>query len=195
MILLLQPAASAADVERVLGRLRELELAGAPLAVGPMRLVHVTSGDTRRARRLVSDPLVQAVVPTSGPRVRREGRRFWPYHALCTAAVSLVLLGVLVLLAGFLPPGVSGTIAPGEAAPAARWPWYLAPARGLLARVPHEPAWLGPSLLVALGALFLALPALDRARGEGLHARLAVLALGLLALGLAVALGLAGGSA
>jgi hypothetical protein len=195
VIVLLSPGAGREEVEAVLERMRELDLAGTPLAVGSLRLIHVTRGRTRRARHLLADPLVQAIVPTSGPRVRRVGRRFYPFHALCASAAGLLLLGCLVLLAGFFPPGVTRALAPGEVPPAPEWPWFLAPMRGLLALAPASPAWLGPSLLVALGALFLALPLLDRTRGEGPRARAPVLAAGLLVMLLVLALGIAGGSA
>lgn len=195
MIVLLQRDASPEEVRLVLERMRSLDLAGAPLEVGALRLIHVTQGRTRHARHLLSEPLVQAIVPTSGPRVRREGHRFYPFHALCSSALALVLIGGLVLLAGFFPPGVTSPPAPGEALPPSEWPWYLAPARGLLALAPRSPAWVGPSLLVALNAVFLALPVLDRTRGEGARARLPVLAIGLVALVLVLAMGFVGGRA
>ena len=192
MIVLLSGGAGREEVEGVLARMRDLGLSGAPLEAGSLRLIHVTRGRARRARWLLSEPPVQAIVPTSGPRVRRDGRRFYPFHALCASAVGLLLLGLLVLLAGFFPPGVSAP-APDDLAPAPGWPWYLAPMRGLLALAPG-PAFVGPSLLVALGAVFLALPALDRTRGEGLRARAPVLVVGVLVMLLVLGLGIAGGS-
>jgi hypothetical protein len=192
VIVLLERGAGREEVQGVLERMRALGLAGTELELGTQRLIHVTGGRTRRARHLLSEPAVQAIVPTSGPRVRREGRRFYPFHALCAGAMGLVLLGLLVFLAGFFPPGVSDVLAPGEAPPPPEWPAYLAPLRALLALAPDRPAWLGPSLLVLLAALGLALPALDRTRGEGLRARAPVLLAGLFVLVL-VALGLAGG--
>lgn len=195
MIVLLERGLGRDQVERVLARMHALGLEGAALEVGSQRLIHVTGGHTRRARHLLAEPVVRAVVPTSGPRVRREGRRFYPFHALCSSAMGLVLLGVLVLLAGFFPPGVSGALAPGEEPPAPLWPWYLAPLRGVLALAPQSPAWLGPSLLVGLFALLLCVPLLDRTRAEGLRGRVPVLAVGLLALAAALVLGWVGGGA
>lgn len=195
MIVLLEPGASREVRARVLARLQALGLAGVELELGARCLIHVTHGHTRRARHLLGEPGVQALVPTSGPRVRRAGRRFYPFHSLCSGASGLVLLGALVLLAGFFPPGVAGVLAPGETAPAPHWPWYLAPARGLLRWVPDGPAWLGPSLLVALLALLLSVPLFDRSRGTGLRARAPALAAGLLVLAACIALGVVGGRA
>jgi quinol-cytochrome oxidoreductase complex cytochrome b subunit len=195
VIVVLEHGTSAEELGRVLARMEELGLAGRALEAGPQPLIHVTRGPTRRARRLLAERRVLAIVPTSGPRVRREGRRFYPYHSLNAGAAGLVLLGCLVALAGFLPPGVGSALAPGAALPRPEWPWYLAPLRGLLALAPARPAWIGPSLLVALGALVLALPVLDRTRGEGARERWPVLAAGLALLAALVALGMTGGTA
>jgi len=194
VIVLLSRGASPEEVEAVLARMRALGIPGASLEVGSLRLIHVTRGRARRARWLLSEPTVEAIVPTSGPRVRRDGRRFYPFHTLCATALGLLLLGLLVLLAGFFPPGVTSAPAAGEMAPAPEWPWYLAPMRGVLALAPG-PAWVGPSLLVALGALFLAFPLLDRTRGDGVRARAPALAAGILVMIMVLALGIAGGSA
>lgn len=195
MIVLLERGADRDEVDGILERMRALGLAGAVLEVGSWRLIHLTQGNTRRARRLLSVPGVQAIVPTSGPRVRRDGRRFYPFHALCSGAVGLVLVGLLVFLAGFFPPGVSEALAPGATPPSPAWPWFLAPARGVLALVPERPLWIGPSLLVALGVLVLGLPLLDRSRATSLRERGPVLLVGALALASALALGLLGGNA
>lgn len=192
MIVLLERGAGREELERVLARMRALGLEGTPLEVGSQRLVHVTRGRTRRARHLLAEPGVRAVVPTSGPRVRREGRRFYPFHALCSVAMGLVLLGALVWLAGFFPPGVSAAVTAGEPVPAPHWPWYLAPMRGVLALAPDRPAWIGPSLLVALGGLLLCVPFLERTRGEGWRARAPALAAGLVVLVVVFGLGVLG---
>jgi hypothetical protein len=182
------------ELAELLERLRALGLAGQVLRAGPRPLIHVTGGDSRRTRRLLALESVRALVPTSGPRVRRAGRRFYPYHALRAGAAGLVLLGLLVFLAGYFPPGVGRAPVPGEVLPPVQWPWYLAPLRGLLALAPARPAWLGPSLLVLLTLVVLALPLLDRTRGERAGQRWPVLVIGLALLAALVVLGLLSGN-
>jgi len=192
VIVLLERGAGDEEVRAVLARMQSLGLAGTPLVAGSQRLIHVTSGRTRRARHLLPEPAVRAILPTSGPRVRREGRRFYPFHALCTSAAGLALIGALVLLAGFFPPGVSETLALGQPPPPPQWPWYLAPLRGLLELAPERPAWIGPSFLVLLGTLVLALPLLDGSSGA--RPRGPVRVLGMLALVALLVLGFVGGA-
>jgi len=195
MILVLERGTSEEELRAVLARLGSLALSGSVLRPGERVLVHVTGGDTRRARRLLALPAVQALVPTSGPRVRQEGRRFYPYHALRLGAAALLGLGLLTALAGFLPPGLGRPLLAGEPLPPPVWPWYLLPLRGFLALMPAWPSALGPSLLVGLGALFGVVPLLDRSRGEGLGRRWPALLLGLLVLGALAFLGARGGRA
>lgn len=180
MILVVERGTSEDALRGILERLEAQGLSSRVLRVGPRPLIHLTQGDTRRARALLRHARVLALIPTSGPRIRAEGRHFYPYHALRAAAAGLLLLGLLVFLAGFLPPGVSPAPALGEPLPPAAWPWYLAPLRAVLELVPREPAWLGPTSLLALAALVLALPAIDRSRGDDLRSRWGVLAVGLL---------------
>ena len=194
MIVVLERGTSAKELDGVLERMRELGLSGQALHVGSKPMIHVTGGSTRRAKRLLALERVQAIVPTSGPRVRQEGRRFFPYHALQAGAVGMVLLGALVALAGFFPPGVGSAPVPGEPLPAPEWPWYLAPLRGLLRLAPARPSWIGPTMLVLLGALVLSLPVLDRSRSALARARWPVLAAGLILLAVLAFLGSAEGA-
>ena len=182
MILVVERGTSEEALRGILERLEGQGLTGRVLRVGPRPLIHLTHGNTRRARALLGHARVLALIPTSGPRIRSEGRHFYPYHALRASATGLLLLGLLVFLAGFFPPGVSPAPALGEPLPAPVWPWYLIPLRSILALVPEEPPWLGPTSLVALGALVLGLPLLDRSRGEDLRSRGPVLVVGLLLL-------------
>ncbi len=188
MIVVLERGASADELYSVHEHMQALGLEGRVLQEDPQPLIHVTSGSTRRARRLLGHSCVQALVPTSGPRVRREGRRFYPYHALRAGAAGLGLLGALIALAGFFPPGVGSALAPGAALPPPVWPWYLAPLRGLLSLAPTQPSWIGPTLLVLLAALVLALPVLDRTRGSHARERWPVLLAGLVLLAALVVL-------
>lgn len=192
MIVVLDQSATEDQVAEVFAELHRLGLEGRLLESGEKPVVHVTRGHTKRARKLLSLAAVQALVPTSGPRIRRHGRRFYPYHFLGWCAGALVLSGVLVLLSGQLPPGLgepvsslvqdSGTDAP--------LPWFLRAPMAVLERL-GALGWL--ALLALLLALF-ALPWIDRTRGEGLARRLPFLVVGLAAAAGWLLLSLGGGS-
>lgn len=194
MILVLDSNAGSEQVGAVLARMGELGLEGRELHLGERTFVHVISGPTPRARRLLKERLVLGLVPTSGPRVRREGRRFFPYHTLRLGGWMTLLVGAWIVVAGFFPPGAGQRLLPGQEAPAVdAWPWYLLPFRAVLHLLPHEPAWMGPLALVLIGALILGLPLLDRSRGLELRRRAPVLIAGLLAVVLLVVALLIGG--
>ncbi len=125
MILVLKPGIEKQEVDEVL---RELELRGIEgrvLLCGPKPLVHLVSGPTRRARGLLKLEQVEALVPTSGPRVRRSGRRFYPYHFVHLSAACLLFAGVLVLLAGNFPPGLGDAIDQQHPPAELGYPWYV----------------------------------------------------------------------
>lgn len=178
MILVLEPDAAEPQVRAVLARMRELGLEGRPVRLGERPFIHVTEGPTPRAQRLLAEGLVAGLVPTSGPRVRREGRRFHPYHSLRLGAWLTLLVGGLFVLAGAFPSGVGVRPMPGQELPAiSPWPWYLRPFRVLYTALPEEPGWLGPGALVVLVLGLFCLPWIDRSRGEGWAARLPVVVL------------------
>jgi quinol-cytochrome oxidoreductase complex cytochrome b subunit len=194
MILVLNRGAADLEVQAVLSRMAELGLEGRPLRLGERTLVHVTGGRTPRAKRLMREGLVQGLVPTSGPRVRREGRRFHPYHTLRISAWLTLLVGGLSVLAGSFPRGVGLRVLPGQALPAVEaWPWYLRPFRAALALLPDQPAWVGPLALVLIGLALLSLPFIDRSRGTTLRERAPFAALAAVAIVLVLAAVLWGG--
>ena len=179
MIVVLAPGTTEPEVGEVRAALEAQGLSIQPLKAGPRPLLHVTAGPARLARRVLDHPRVEGLVPTAGPRVRREGRRFYPYHALWIVCAALLVGGLLVVLAGAFPPGI-GAAAPiggGESA-VPEWPWYLRPFRGVLAFLPASPGWLGPLVLALLIVLVLALPLLDRSRASHPAQRWPVLAVG-----------------
>lgn len=195
MILVLRPGTSPAQAAEVLQELEKRGCAGRIVQTQNGSVVHVTRGRTRRARHLRSLEQVLEIVPTSGPRVRREGWRFFPYHFVNWSAFGVVMLGVLVFLAGMLPTGIGAEVDYSHPAEAVSQPWYLRPALAFVRLFPPALAWLGWVLLGLLGLSFLLLPLLDRARAEGRAGRGLRLAVALLLL-LAVAYSLrAGGTA
>jgi hypothetical protein len=178
MILVLEPDTTREQIEELLGELASRGLEGRRMASTDRPLIHVWRGPTRGARSLLGHRQVQALVPTSGPRVRRHGRRFYPYHFIAWCAIFLLMSAVLVCLAGFLPPGVLSGIemegAPGDLAP----PWYLVGFRNFLHLSPAGLGWLAWVLsgAILVGAFFL--PAIDRTREGRSGARAPVLAVG-----------------
>lgn len=173
MILVLSAGAGEAQERVVLDELRRSGMRGVLLHATERPVVHVVSGPTRLARRLLRLESVEAIVPTSGPRIRREGRRFVPYHAVDWLALALVILGLLVALTGFFPPALGpdpdplgvGPDAPPAGAPL---PWFLAAPARVVRLLPAGLGWL---VLLLLVALLFAVPALDRGRGRPAPAR------------------------
>ncbi len=191
MILVLDKAAEKQGIAKVLEELHALGLEGRLLESGDKPLIHVTRGQTKRARKLLGMEAVQAIVPTSGPRIRRHGRRFYPYHFIGWSAAALVLSGVLVFLSGQWPPGLGETVdslAAPQAAEAAL-PWFLRAPVEIVERM----GALGWSI-VGLGLVVLfALPWIDRSRGTGLARRWPFLILGLALAAAYVFVGFGGG--
>jgi hypothetical protein len=182
MIVVLQRGTTGEQTREILDELERLGLEGHSVDVLEKPLIHVTAGPARLARRLLRLERVEALIPTSGPRVRRHGRRFYPYHLINWSSAALVALGVLVLLAGFFPPGVGRAIdatgapaplaaaaapvqeVPLSATPLSATAWYARGARAWLALFPERLVWLGWTAGALLVLLFVLLPRLDRGR-------------------------------
>lgn len=192
MIVVLEASCSDARVAEILAELERMGLEGRVLRGGDRPLVHVTGGDTRRARALRKLDEVEGLVPTSGPRVRRLGRRFYPYHFIRWSAAGVFLLGLLVFLAGQLPPGIGAPVDAQAPPEQVVFPWYVAPIERFVGLFPASLAWLGWTVFWGIAAAVLFLPLLDRTRGRSLAARWPVLALGLGLAAAVVALSLGG---
>jgi quinol-cytochrome oxidoreductase complex cytochrome b subunit len=162
VILVLKPGIDQQELDEVLRELSRLGIESRVLRAGSKPLVHLVSGPTRRARRLLALEQVEALVPTSGPRVRSSGRRFYPYHFVNLSAACLLLLGLLVLLAGNHPPGLGDAIDPQHPPAEIPYPWYVRAPLSFVALFPHSWAWLGWLWLYALGLAALLLPVVDR---------------------------------
>jgi hypothetical protein len=167
MIVVLKAGASAEELAEVMTALERRGLKGQALTAGARTLVHIVSGPTRRARRLRRLEQVEALVPTSGPRVRAQGRRFYPYHFVNWSAVIVLLLGLLVLLAGRYPPGMGAAIDADHPPSALLEPWFVRAPLQFAAWFPA--AWIGWLLLALLVALIFCLPLLQRSRSDAAH--------------------------
>jgi hypothetical protein len=162
VILVLKQGTDEAQLVEVLRALEQAGIQGRVLRGGAKPLVHLVAGPTRSARKLLALEQVEALVPTSGPRVRGSGRRFYPYHFVHLSAACLLCAGVLVLLAGNQPPGLGDAIDPQHPPADLSYPWYVRAPLAFVALFPQGGAWLGWLCLYALLLAALLLPSLDR---------------------------------
>ena len=179
MIVLLARDTSEEQLAEILAEMEEAGLAARVLNRSGKPMIHVLSGPTPRVRGLLRNEQVRALLPTSGPRVQKHGRRFYPVHFINWSAACLLLLGCLILLASYLPPGTGGAIDVEHRPEVIRLPWYGRAPVALLDRLPEGWAGRGWAAILAGAAAVFFLPLLDRTRGGGLARRGPVIALGL----------------
>ncbi len=181
MIVVLRQGSTEEEIAEVLRDLERRSLRGRIVHAGGKPLIHVTSGSTRRARRLLRLDQVEALVPTSGPRVRVEGRRFYPYYFVNLCAGFVLVLGLLVLLAGQLPSGMGVEIDAQHPPSETQFPWYARAPLAFVALFPESLAWLGWLVLLVLAGVVFFLPTLDRSQRRTLRERWWIVAAGILA--------------
>ena len=162
MIVVLRRGATEAEIAEVEREMADQGLGARRILAGNQPALHVIGGESRRARRLMRLEQVEGLVPTSGPRIRRVGRRFYPYHFVLVAAIWVLLTGALVVLAGFLPPGMGDPIAAHAAPDRIVDPWYARATVEFVSRFRPEFAWLGWVLFLGTCAAVLCLPVIDR---------------------------------
>jgi quinol-cytochrome oxidoreductase complex cytochrome b subunit len=176
VILVLDRGTTPEEVEAVLADLRARGVRANVLGGAEAPLIHLAAGragDLRRLRR--RHERVQALVSTSGPRIRRKGRRFYPYHFLNWCAGGLLLVGALVLLAGHFPVGVGADLDPHRPAADAPTPWYLRAPAAVIALLPGGLGWV---VLAAVALAVVLLPMLDRSEGTRTASRSMVILAG-----------------
>lgn len=190
MIVVLRSGANEAEIAEVL---RELEQRGMRGSVvhAEKPLVHVTAGPTRLARKLLKLEQVEGLIPTSGPRVQREGRHFYPYHFVNWSAWGVALLGGLVFLAGRWPPGIGSPIDLRHPPAAIDHPWYARAPAAFVAMFPASLSWLAWLLIAVAVVAVLALPVLDRSNPASNRSRLPLVVIGMVLVALALFLSFA----
>ena len=171
MIVVLRAGATDEERDAVVRELEGLGLGVRALGAGAKPLLHVISGPSPRARRVLGSRAVEALVSTSGPRLRRFGHRIYPYHFIRWSAAGVFIFGLAVLLAGQFPPG-TGAALELERPPAAHpWPWYLRAPRAIVHVFGPEQRSMGWGLLSMLLLGLFCLPLFDRTRTQGLRER------------------------
>lgn len=177
MILVLERGATPEQAEVVLQELERLGLKGRRIGAEDKPLIHVIEGRSRRASVLQNMDAVVGLVPTPGPRIRTRGRYFFPYHTINWFSLLLVIMGVLIVLAGFQPPGVGADIDRLAGPPVTTMVWYLRAPHALLLH-----GWIGALVLLSSCVLLFFLPRLDRSTDEKVSSRIVVVLAGLLLL-------------
>jgi quinol-cytochrome oxidoreductase complex cytochrome b subunit len=166
VIVVLRAGCPPEQVAEVVSALAERGVNVRELRAGGRPVLHVVSGSSRRARVALRHECVEGLVATSGPRIRREGQRFFPYHFVQWTALGFVLLAGLTLLAGQFPPGLGDPVDPQHEPVAAASPWYLRAPLAFVGLFPEPMRWLGWAITCALLALLVLVPQLDRGRAE-----------------------------
>ncbi|MCK6458740.1 MAG: hypothetical protein L6Q95_02450 [Planctomycetes bacterium] len=156
MILLLKHGASEGTVRDLKDAVQALGLSTQPLDDGRGRALEVVGADPSRVLGLRGHAAVEEILTRRTPLA--GGEPVWPHFTLRLSILSLLLLALLSILAGYFPAGLgdaaSVTAPPGP--PAVEW--YLRPMLGLR-------DLLGPFARVATALfwiLFFAWPFLDR---------------------------------
>lgn len=183
MIVVLKAGSSREEIDEVLQALERRGIGTRTVESDGRPIVHLVSGSTRRARKVLALDQVEAIVATSGPRIREQGRRFYPYYVIHLSAVGLLVLGGLVLLAGHLPPGLGDEIDVRRAPAQLEYPWYVRAPMAFVSLFPPSAAWLGWLCLYALALAVFLLPFLDRSRERDPRTRWPLAAAALFGLG------------
>jgi quinol-cytochrome oxidoreductase complex cytochrome b subunit len=161
MLLELETDSTEEQADEILGRLQKMGYEGRLLRDGSRLLVHIVDQYGGSSRAIRGIPGVAAA-----RRTPRSLRPFYPYHVINWSIISLGLLTVLVLLAGWLPPGLGPNVDLQAPPPGLGPPWYF---RGLDQFLLFFPEALAP-LAVLAATLFwvvlFALPWLDRSAGH-----------------------------
>lgn len=171
MIVVLRRGATDAQRDEIVRELERYGLGVRALVGGGKPLLHVTSGPTRRAQRVLAADVVEALVPTSGPRLRRQGHRIYPYYFIRWCAAGVAIFGLMVFMAGYFPPGTGPEVQLQDPPATLGWPWYVRAPLAILRSFPPEQRWMAWSLILLLCVVTVLLPVLDRTRGADLRHR------------------------
>jgi hypothetical protein len=162
VILVLRPGTTEDAAADVLGELERRGCTGRIARTERGLVVHVTGGRRRRARGLKRLDAVLELVPTSAPRVRRVGWRFFPHHFVQWSAFGVALLGLLVFLAGRFPTGIGEPVDYRNPPASVEHPWYLGAPLAVVRLAPASLRWAAWLVLGLLFVALLGLPHLDR---------------------------------
>jgi len=162
VIVVLAKGTKDAVVDEVLTELKGYGVGARLLEGAEQPLLHLFDGPTRAARSVLRFDCVVGLIPTSGPRIRRQGRRFYPYHFINWSTALLLLLGILVVLAGYLPPGGEQEIDLASNLAVVETPWYLRAPDNFFTLFHGRPAWMAWLSFFGLLLVGFFVPRIDR---------------------------------
>ncbi|MHC5037024.1 MAG: hypothetical protein ACYTHM_06900 [Planctomycetota bacterium] len=159
MILLLHPGTKPEMVGALVKRLREAGVEAEGETAGDRILVRAPQV-LLLAPEILEDPGIAKAIPV--PEPGETGIRFFPDHLLRQGIAVCLVLAALILLATFLPPGLSDPADPMSAPPDVKPGWYFVALHQILGFFPGGWEFVGVLSIVVVMLVFLLFPVLDR---------------------------------
>ncbi len=178
MIVVLRRGITDAQIEEILGEFPKLGIEGRVIRGASKPVIHILSGTFLAVRPLLRMDRVEAIVRTDGPRIRKVGRPFFPHHFINWCVSTLLALAGLIVLAGFLPPGLGSPVDVTQAPGVFSSPWYARAFEKLISLAPPAYAKVAPGATFLMIVVIFFLPLWDRGEDRRLIRRLPVLLLG-----------------
>ncbi len=144
---------------------RMMEAAGisCDVVVGLRKIViHARTEDAELLAPFQNHPGIESMLPLSGSADSAEGYPFFPRQFFTNLMVMILVLGALVLLAGYLPAGLGARHDPLFAPAATNVEWYLLPVQKFLEMLTNRFASLGVLLTGLFSLVFFLWPWVDR---------------------------------
>ena len=164
MIVLLREGADDAQVEDLRSRIAALGFTVMRLDEGKGGALEVTGLVTSPVLGSRGPPAVADILTRRRPIEGDEP--LWPHGMLKLGMLLLLLLTIVLLLTGFLPPGLGDQAEATATRPVVALEWYLRPLAAFLALFPRSHPWIGGTLVLVLWLGLLLWPFLDRTDPE-----------------------------
>jgi quinol-cytochrome oxidoreductase complex cytochrome b subunit len=161
-LLVLRESATEADAESLLALARAGNARATVLETGGARMLDVAGAEAAVDRLARESAVVEAIPVDSRPQTTTAFQR----QFLRRLGANLLIAGVLVLLAAWLPPRISGPVDPLVVEPPGNTPWYVLWYAGLVRMFSPGLAFLAPVVLFLMPALALLWPVIDVYDGD-----------------------------